>query len=146
MLMCVVHVAPVGEGQWAVGGTFSRELTEDDLEAFGASKKRTALPDKRSWERFACTLKATYNVVTAPEPATFEATVLNISASGVGLSVDRATEAGTLLSVDLMTPAGNVVRTILACVVHAGIPQDGRWALGCNFIRQLREDDLRALT
>jgi hypothetical protein len=144
VLLCVVHVAQVEDKAWSVGGTFARELSEEDLAAFGARKKRAEAPDKRRWERFPVDLKATFSVVTAPEPVTYEATVLNISASGVGLAVDRPTEAGTLLSVDLMNSAGQVVRTILACVVHAST-QDGRAALGCNFIRQLNEEDLKAL-
>jgi len=145
VLLCVVHVASAGDKEWAIGGTFARELSEEDLVAFGAHKKRAARSDKRSWERFPCTRKATYSVVTAPQEATYDATMLTISASGVGLAVDRCIEAGTLLSADLMNSAGTVVRTILACVVHAAPLQEGRWALGCNFIRQLNEEDLQAL-
>jgi hypothetical protein len=145
VLLCVVHVTQIGDKEWTLGGTFARELSEEDLEAFGARKKRPSHPDKRNWERYPCNLKATYSIVTEGEPVTYEAVVLNISASGVGLSVDRANEAGTLLSVDLMNTSGMVVRTILACVVHAGSWKEGHWALGCNFIRQLNEEDLKAL-
>jgi c-di-GMP-binding flagellar brake protein YcgR len=146
VLVCIIHVAPAGEKEWSIGGTFARELSDEDLVAFGARKQRAARADKRSWQRFPCTLKATYNVVTAPQEATYEAMVLNISASGVGLAVDQCIEAGTLLSVDLMNSTGTVVRTILACVVHAApFQKEGHWALGCNFIRQLHEEDLQAL-
>ena len=48
-------------------------------------------------------------------------------------------------------PAGKLVpecpakRTILACVVHVTTQASGEWALGCNFIRELSEEDLKAL-
>jgi c-di-GMP-binding flagellar brake protein YcgR len=145
VLLCVVHISQVGDEQWSLGGTFARELSEEDLEAFVTGKVQPAGPDRRNRERFSSGLKATYSVVTAPDPVNHEAAVLDISATGVGLAVDRATEAGTLLSVDLMNATGQVVRTILACVVHASSWPDDRWALGCNFIRQLNEEDLKAL-
>jgi hypothetical protein len=145
VLLCVVHVTQIDEQEWTLGGTFARELSEEDLEAFGARKTRSARSDKRTWERHPSGLKATYSVVTAGDSTNHEAVVLNISASGVGLAVDRATEAGTLLSVDLMNATDTVVRTVLACVVHACSWKGERWALGCNFIRQLTEEDLKAL-
>jgi c-di-GMP-binding flagellar brake protein YcgR len=145
VLVCVVHSVPHGKNEWALGGTFARELSEEDLLAVGARKQRAAESDKRSWERFPCNLKASYSIVTADEDETYSARVLDISASGLGLAVDRAIEAGVLLSVDLMNATGKVIRTILACVVHASCWQDGRRAIGCNFIRQLTEEDLKSL-
>jgi hypothetical protein len=72
-----------------------------------------------------------------------EAKVLNISASGIGLLVGAATRTGTLLSLELLGPGGQASK-VLACVVHAA-PHDDQWALGCNFIRELTEQELKAL-
>ena len=35
--------------------------------------------------------------------------------------------------------------TILARVVHAGAKPNGVWALGCAFVKELREEELQAL-
>jgi hypothetical protein len=71
--------------------------------------------------------------------------VLNLSASGVGLLVDRFVDAGTLLNIDLTGRDGHTTRTILACVVHVSQQAPQEWALGCNFIRELTDEDLQAL-
>jgi hypothetical protein len=34
---------------------------------------------------------------------------------------------------------------MLACVVHATEPEAGRRSLGCNFIRELSDEELQAL-
>ena len=54
-------------------------------------------------------------------------------------------ENATLLSVELHNAAGTVGRTMLACVVHVTRHSDHEFALGCNFIRSLSEEDLKAL-
>ena len=145
VLACVVRVVPDGEGQWALGCVFSRELTDDDLEGFGAKRVRHSPPDQRMWMRFATDRQASFQKVGDPENQNYLAQVINLSASGVGLAVTIAVEAGALLSVDLRGPDGDVARTILACVVHVTTQADGHWALGCNFIRELSEEDFQAL-
>jgi c-di-GMP-binding flagellar brake protein YcgR len=144
-LACVVHVAPQAEGQWLVGCTFARELSDEDLAAFGARRSRPQPSDQRSWERYACNVQAIYQLATDPFAGPCQAQVLNISASGVGLLVDHAIENGTLLSVNLRPTAGGAGKMMLACVVHVGRDGEGQWALGCNFITELTESDLLAL-
>jgi hypothetical protein len=144
VLACVVHVRPDGEGQWSVGCTFARELTAEDLAPFGARRER-AEGDKRTWVRYACDVKANYQFVAFSELARRPAQVLNISASGVGLLVDHAVDTGTLLSVDLLSATGQSGKTMLSCVVHVTKQAESEWALGCNFITELSEQDLKEL-
>lgn len=145
VLACVVRVAPEGPKRWSLGCVFSRELSADELERFGASRVKHDPADARTWVRFCTELRAEYQVVGDPENVTHPARVLNISASGVGLEVDAALEAGGLLNVDLLDRAGHPVRSILACVVHTTRRAGGALAVGCNFIRELTEDELEAL-
>src|SRR5262249_57524342 len=70
--------------------------------------------------------------------------VVNISANGIGLLLDRPVENGTLLSLALRSPTTHSSHTILACVVHV-TSRPGEWTVGCNFIRELSEADLKAL-
>jgi len=145
VLACVVHARPHGGGEWALGCRFSAELTAADLEAFGADRARPAPPDNRAWSRFPCRVTATYRRVPEGEDEPRPATVLNISAGGVGLLAAEDVRVGELLVADLHDPGGEQVVSILACVVHVAARPDGQRALGCTFIQELSDDALRAL-
>jgi c-di-GMP-binding flagellar brake protein YcgR len=145
VLACIVRVDGLKGDEWALGCVFSRELGEEELQGFGARRERHAPADQRVWMRFACNVRATYQQVSTFGAPTAEARVLNISATGVGLLTLEPVEAGTLLSVDLTPDSGAETRTMLACVVHVNAQANGQFALGCNFIRELSEEDLQAL-
>jgi c-di-GMP-binding flagellar brake protein YcgR len=145
VLACVVHASPHGEGEWAVGCTFSRELGDEDLQTFGARRIKPAGPDQRTWQRFTTSLKASYQIITVAEPRPCPAQVLNVSATGIGLVVTQPVQVGTVLSLELHGNNDAARRTMLACVVHATERGTGEWALGCNFIRSLSEEDLHSL-
>lgn len=145
VLACVVRLSDLGEGKWGLGCIFSRELTDQDLEGFGAKKIRNDPRDQRTWMRFPVNLSARLQRVEAPHQSPQEGQILNISPSGVGLLVSQPVPAGTLLTVELINAEDKVVKTILACVVHLTGHPDGSCTLGCNFIRQLKEMELHAL-
>jgi len=143
VLACVVRVDQEGD-EWALGCVFSQELGDKELEDFGAKRQKASSADQRAWMRFPCQVKATYQVVGYEETPICAAEVSNISPSGIGLLVNQPIEIGSLLNLELQQAGGSCKRTILGCVVHAN--RDGpRWALGCNFIRELSEEDLQAL-
>jgi c-di-GMP-binding flagellar brake protein YcgR len=145
VLACVVRVVSEQAQNWLIGCVFSRELSSEDLEAFGARRVEPGEADQRRWKRFACDHPSQYQVVGDPENRSYSAQILNISASGIGLQVNHPLEAGALLSLDLLDREGQPVRSILACVVHTTLRASGECALGCNFIRELAEDELRSL-
>jgi c-di-GMP-binding flagellar brake protein YcgR len=146
VLACVVRSASQGEGQWSLGCVFARELSDEDLGRFGAKKLPAAEnDDKRTWIRFSCELHAAYRRVGDPTNQSHPAQVLNISANGIGLSVAQPLIGGSLLNVDLLDQAGQLARTILACVVHTTHRAGGDYAVGCNFIRELSEEELQSL-
>jgi c-di-GMP-binding flagellar brake protein YcgR len=145
LLACIVRVDRLKGDDWALGCVYSRELGEEELQGFGARRERHAAADQRVWMRFPCNVRGTYQQISTFGAPTAEARVLNISATGVGLLVDELVEAGTLLSVDLKPDSGADSRTMLACVVHVNAQANGQFALGCNFIRELSEEDLEAL-
>jgi c-di-GMP-binding flagellar brake protein YcgR len=147
VLACVVHATKLAENEWSLGCEFSDELADGELEAFGARKKRPSkADDNRAWVRFPCNTRASCQRIDNNESTPWPATVTNISASGIGLVVDRSVDTGSLLSLDLESPTGNSARTILAAVVHVTTRSGKEWSLGCNFIRELEPADLQALT
>jgi hypothetical protein len=145
VLACVVHVMSHGNDEWALGCTFCRELSDEELQAYGARRVKHSGPEQRVWKRFSTNVTASFQVVGSLEAVKYPAQVLNISVSGVGLAVTRPVTVGALISVDLHGGHGSAERTMLACVVHANARDDAEWALGCNFIRSLSEADLNAL-
>jgi hypothetical protein len=144
VLACVVRVHPE-DGKWSLGCVFSRELDRDDGGAFGAQDVQTPNHELRSWIRFSSDLKANYAKVGDATSGSHSAKVLNISANGIGLAVDPTLEAGALVNVELLDKNGRAQRTLLACVVHTTTRADGTCAVGCNFIRELTEEELQSL-
>jgi hypothetical protein len=145
VLACVVHSQPAGEAEWVIGCRFSAELSDADLTALGATRSRPAIPDSRNWSRFPCSVQADYRIDPDDgDDLRRPARVLNISPGGVALLVDHDVRAGALLSADLHAPGGRTV-SILACVVHVTVQSEHERVIGCSFIQELCEDDLRVL-
>jgi hypothetical protein len=145
VLACVVRAEPTKDGNWALGCVFSAELTNEDLGIFGARKMQADEGDPRTWVRFPINVKASCRRVGDVQDTSYAAQVLNISASGIGLAVNPLLQAGSLLNIDLMDKNDRMMRTILACVVHTTQRSSGDFAVGCNFIRELTEDELHSL-
>jgi hypothetical protein len=145
LLICVIHVTPLPGGDWSLGCSFVRELSDEDLQPYGARRLHAEAEDKREWVRFACELEATYRIVRVTERKPAPAKVIDISPRGVGLVIDRAMEPGTVLSVDLQSKSGQSTLRMFACVVRVKQPKPGEWSLGCNFIREISDKEFKAL-
>jgi c-di-GMP-binding flagellar brake protein YcgR len=145
VLACVVRVTPQPNGVWSMGCVFSRELSHSDLVCFRSPKVESDDANKRVRMRFDCALKANCRRANDPASETRPVDVLNLSSTGIGLSVRGVLELGSLLSVDLLDKSGRNACTILACVVHSTLRESGDYSLGCNFIRELTETELQSL-
>ena len=108
---------------------------------FGAQRVEGTAPINGGGS-FDCNWTAFYQVVGEPHKAPCAGQVLNISASGIGLQVAEPLEAGSLLNLDLYDRDGNPVRSIFGCIVHTTKRANGERAIGCNFIRELAEEEL----
>ena len=144
VLAWVVRAQPHGESEWTMACRFSSELDDDQLQTFGAARTRPRTPDSRGWSRFACDTKAIYQRVNGDDPAHYPARMVNISVAGMDLRVEQAITLGELLSTELHDSTDRPIVTILACVVHFETGAEGR-ILGCQFIRELGDQDVRAL-
>jgi PilZ domain len=72
------------------------------------------------------------------------ATVRDISATGIGLTLCYPFCAGAYLAVDVQEPGGRV-RTLLTRVVHAQDLPDGTWHVGCEFVTPLSDGSLEMM-
>jgi c-di-GMP-binding flagellar brake protein YcgR len=145
MLACVVYTQKEQEGAWMHGCAFVTELSDAEMAQFGAERVRPATAEQRSWVRFPCDLEASYRLVRVTERNMTHAKVVDISASGVGLVVQRPIDAGSLLSIVLLAPKGKSSLKMLACVVRVTERPGDELLLGCNFIRELNDRELVAL-
>src|SRR5262249_17940125 len=143
VLACVVHAKSVADDLYALGCSFSTELSDVDLGALGARKVKPSDPDQRAWDRVPIEGKANYRFVRGQEELK-AAAIHNISPTGAALLVSENVEPGTLLEIELHNGAGRSVVTILACVVYKTDAADRQWLIGCNFIRELDDHDLQA--
>jgi c-di-GMP-binding flagellar brake protein YcgR len=145
VLAYVLHATPRPDGRWLVGCSFSAELDDNDLAAFGARRLKPPQDDQRGWVRFPCPVHATYAAVREQEGEHRPARVVNVSPTGIGLEVEREMDVGTLLSVEMRGTGDAAALTMLASVVRITEQTDGKWTLGCNFIRELSEAEMVSL-
>jgi c-di-GMP-binding flagellar brake protein YcgR len=145
LLACIVRCQTEPSGKRSLGCIFSRELTDADLARFGARRLRHSAEDQRTWRRFDVHVQAAFQKVGESDERRYAGTILNISASGVGLEVEQPVLPGSLLNLELGGTNNRNSKTILACVVHAARKGDTNWALGCNFIRELNEAEFQEM-
>jgi len=145
LLACVMHLAPLPDGRWTCGCMFSLELSDDELAIFGGQKAQGAHGDQRAWIRHPVHGTAEYRVVPGDSDELLTAEVVDLSPCGVGLLLDRQLDPGSVLSVSLHRAKDKPSLSMLASIVYLTDCSDGKWAAGCNFIRELTHDELKSI-
>ena len=145
VLACVMHATQQASGSYSVGCAFSDELGDEDLRQFGGRKELAAEADKRAWMRFPAQGRVEYLVLPPTGQPGKEAELVNISPTGIGLFVEEKIEPGAILDLLLKTKSGEQAFDILACVVFLGRRSEGGWVVGCHFVRELEEADIKRL-
>ncbi len=108
-----------------------------------ADERKPARRERRSSERQPCGLETSCLRPTDGEHS-WDARVIDISATGVGLLLGRRFEPGTLLSFRLEGRSEGQSYNAVARVVHATRQAEGGWLLGCVLLDALDESQLRA--
>src|SRR5262245_5132454 len=97
-------------------------------------------------QRHACVVPT--SCLAAPawgkKEAQWPAVISDVSEGGIRLVLRRRFEPGTGLGVELPGHDGSEPYTVLVKVIHVRAASGGTWALGCQFISQLSDDELRA--
>lgn len=144
VLACVVRCEAIGADQWGLGCTFAAQLSEEDLQTLGARKEKAGPQDQRAWVRYPCNAWAAYQVVRAGGESAGTAAVLDVSASGIAMRAETQLHVGELLSLELRCDGATLVTT-LASVVRTATDPGGARVVGCNFIRELPDEQVSAL-
>lgn len=141
----VIQSTQEPDGKWLVHCCFAREMSDEELRSFGAERVRPGTQDGRAWVRFNCEGETQFFPVVAASHDDAKAKIFNISAGGIGLVSDNKLDRGTLLSLELMGATKSAARRTQARVVHVTDRSDGKFLLGCTFVRELTDADLEAL-
>ena len=99
--------------------------------------------------RSACRERVALEAMTRPlegqDAIWWGATVRDLSATGIGLTLCFPFRPGTYLAVDLAEPSGGT-RTYLIRVVHARDLADGTWLVGGEFVVKRDDGDMGPCT
>jgi hypothetical protein len=105
----------------------------------------TPVLESRKRERLLCHTPL-FGKLTVPSlPKPLDATVCNISGTGIGFQTAQSIDVGQHLLVRLSrSPAGSIIR-FSAKVVHCGQADEHCWNIGCEFTEETMEAILEYL-
>ena len=78
--------------------------------------------------------------------AGWDACVCDISQGGIRMRLQRRFERGTGLAVELPGDGQRESSVVFVKVVHLRKAENGMWDLGCKFVSELSDDEVRRLT
>jgi hypothetical protein len=111
--------------------------------AFAPADSDDRMPndERRAVVRYRAALAVPFQAVG--KPPLKEARVRDLSIFGIGLRTDESVELSALLEIELRSPRQSTVRTVFARVVHVEPITAGGWLVGCAFVEELSENDMR---
>jgi PilZ domain len=103
-----------------------------------------ASDDRRAGVRHLVNARATCRPLTdAAERPVWKGQVRDIANLGIGLLLTAHLKPGTLLDIDLANQQGNWIGAMRARVVHVEKLEEGFWLVGCAFVTELDDAELR---
>jgi hypothetical protein len=144
VLACVVRVNSAENGQWALNCTFSADLSEADWQLFDLEPTPPEA-ERRARIRYVCKAEVIYEVVGGRLDQRGSAQCVDISTGGVGFPIAGPVALGSLLHLELRDGGGHRVAVMLASAVSTRRTPDGQYLLGCNFMGELGDAQLRNL-
>lgn len=148
VLACVMHAQQEKDGLWTTGCQFCTELDEDDLVELGVRRRLSMAPvksDQRQHPRIPIKAQVHYRDLNTANASLHAGQVINVSPMGIGLRAKESLKPGTLLDLQLVGDNGKKLFDILACIVYRHLNPEGDFNLGCNFIRELTDDELKTM-
>ncbi|HEV3259411.1 MAG TPA: PilZ domain-containing protein [Gemmataceae bacterium] len=104
--------------------------------------------ERRAWVRSPCNRDVSCHPRKARSGVFWPAKVQDVSASGIGLLLDRRVDTGSLLDLTFEIDPETTSMTLLVRVIHVTLvtAHPGlRWLAGCAFTRELSDAELRTL-
>lgn len=101
--------------------------------------------DRRDARRHACHREAWLHPVSLVKCLPWHAIVMDLSATGIGLAIERPVPIGTFFAVELPDPILGTTRLLRARVVHTTPQTHQYWHIGCELVPELPFQDLQTL-
>src|SRR5262245_58951846 len=106
---------------------------------FQAANAGSTTDERRGCVRISCERDAFCQTLSKAGQGHWFGKTVDISQSGLAVILNRRFERGTVLTIEF-----DEIASILARVVHCR-QQDRDWLVGCEFLRALDDDDLKAI-
>jgi hypothetical protein len=145
VLACVTNIHKFAEGLWSLGCVFSLELSESEMRLLGGEKAPSKSGDQRAWVRSPASGTVSYRVLPGNQSSQKTAELVNLAPAGIGIIVSDRLEAGSMITLTIPRRDGGPERQLLAYAVYVTDHQEGKWAVGCNFLHELTEKELTDL-
>lgn len=145
VLACVTNSRELLENQWSIGCVFSLEMSDTEMRQLGGENKLASPEDQRAWVRFPTQGTVEYRLLPGEDGQARMADLVDLSPGGLGLIVTEPIEPGDAITVNLKRQNNQPDRSMLACVVYMAERPEGKRAIGCNFLHELSERELREL-
>src|SRR5262249_12621758 len=123
------------------------EITLMPLSTLPEIPTRRRLSDCRVHRRIPCAVPVSCQPTSLPGSGESRrhALIQNISLGGVSLVVGQRFECGTWLAIDLPGTESRQSFTLIAKVVHSQPKGNDLWALGCQFVTDLSDLEMKRL-
>jgi len=116
-----------------------------NLPAFAEEEavRRSPNEERRATVRHRSALRVSCRLADDPAAEPWKARVRDLSTLGIGLLLPHRRELAELLEIELVKASGALVRTVLARIIH--VEEDGprSWFIGCAFVSELTDEELR---
>ena len=145
VLACVTNTRELPENQWSLGCVFSLEMSDAEMRLLGGENQPASPEDQRAWVRFPTQGTVEYRQLPGDDGSSRTADLVDLSPGGLGLIVADPLEPGDAITVNLRRQNKQADRSMLACVVYMAERPDGKRAVGCNFLHELSERELKEL-
>jgi len=99
--------------------------------------------ERRITQRHPCTMLA--SCFLDPSRELLWGSICDISLAGIGVVMDRCLQPETRMLIQLRSASEASLIALAARVTHCSGLSPGRWTVGCRFIGDLSNNDLRAL-
>jgi hypothetical protein len=101
--------------------------------------------ERRAWIRYPRRLLTMWQLFGSRQEESWNASLRDISLTGLGLVVNRSFPPGTVLTIRVQTGSRKCSRTMLVRVKHCAAQPNGDWHVGCSFVVKLKEEELAEL-
>lgn len=142
-LMRIVATEPEEGPHFMVLAHFVKKLSRGELDAVRAVAQAQR-PGRKTSLRRPGPLQATCHRIRVTEDGPWLVTAYNVSGRGIGMVADRPIEPGTFLKLEMPSTNRKRLRTRLLRVTRSRFQGD-EWDLGGIFLKELTDDEVRAL-